>query len=63
MKLRAFKVEYFGFQQALSVAGTQIKLTDNVRFIASGGVHIRYVLRNFKREVAISTRAPLLGIC
>ena len=62
MELRVFKVEYFGFQQALSVAGTQIKLTNKVRVIASGGVHIPNVLRNFKREVAISTRAPLLGI-
>ena len=58
MKLRAFKVEYFGFQQALSVAGTQIKLINNVRVVASGGVRILDVLRNVKREVAM--RAQLL---
>ena len=53
MEVRAFQVEYFGYQQVLSVVGTQIKLINSVRVVARVGVHISDVLRNVKREVSI----------
>ena len=49
MEVRAFQVECFGRQQALSVARTQVKLIDNVRVFVGGGVCILDVLRHVKR--------------
>ena len=57
MEVRAFQVEYFGCLQALSVAGTQIIMIENVRVVTSGGFRISDVFRNVKREVAILTIA------
>ena len=51
---------YLSCQQAVWVFGTQIILINNVIVVSSGGVRIPNVLENVKREVVISTRAPLL---
>ena len=52
METRASQVEDFVCQQDLLVAVTHIKLINNVRVAASGGVRILDVLRHVKREAA-----------
>ena len=63
METRASQVEDFVCQQDLLVAVTHIKLINNVRVAASGGVRILDVLRHVKRERLLNLmRAPLLPI-
>ena len=49
-EIRTFQVEEFSCQQDLSLAGTQIKMINNVRVSSSGIVCIADILRLVKRE-------------